>query len=42
MKKDGNAVIHAAVTVSSSEQLDTLLHRLRTVHDVIAADRAAF
>lgn len=42
MKKNGNAMIHATVTVSSAEQLDTLLNRLRTVHDVISADRAAY
>ncbi len=42
MKKDGNAMIHATVSVSSAEQLDTLLNRLRTVRDVISADRAAY
>ena len=42
MRKDGNAMIHATVSVSSAEQLDTLLNRLRTVRDVISADRAAY
>ncbi|MBQ9905166.1 MAG: hypothetical protein IJM46_00145 [Oscillospiraceae bacterium] len=36
------AMIHATVSVSSAEQLDTLLNRLRTVRDVISADRAAY
>ena len=42
MKKNGDALIHATVLVSSTEQLDTLLNRLRTVRDVISADRAAY
>ena len=42
MKRSGNAMIQATVAVSSPEQLDTLLNRLRTVHDVISADRAAY
>ena len=42
MRKDGDAMIHATVSVSSTEQLETLLNRLRTVRDVISADRAAY
>ena len=42
MKKNGNAIIQATVMVTSQEQLDTLLSRLRSVHDVISADRAAY
>ena len=42
MKKDGNAMIHVTVSVTSPEQLDTLLRRLRTVRDVLSADRAAY
>lgn len=40
MLKSGNAMLDATVSVSSREQLDTLLSRLRSVRDVITADRA--
>ena len=42
MLKDGNAMLNATVAVSSLEQLDTLLNRLRTVRDVLSAERAAY
>ena len=42
MRKDVNAIINVTVSVTSLEQLDTLLRRLRTVRDVISADRAAY
>jgi len=42
MRKDGNAMIQVTISVTSVEQLDTLLRRLRTVRDVISADRAAY
>lgn len=39
--KSGDARLDATVSVSSREQLDTLLNRLRSVRDVITAERAA-
>ena len=42
MLRDGNAMLNATVSVSSLEQLDTLLNRLRTVRDVLSAERAAY
>ena len=42
MLKSGNAMLDATVSVSSREQLDTLLNRLRGVRDVITADRASY
>ncbi len=41
MLKNGNAMLDATISVSSREQLDTLLNRLRGVRDVITADRAS-
>ena len=42
MLKSGNAMLNATVSVSSTEQLNTLLNRLRGLSDVLAADRAAY
>ncbi|HAG13314.1 MAG TPA: (p)ppGpp synthetase [Ruminococcus sp.] len=42
MVKSGDAMLQATVRVSSLEQLQTLLTRLRSVRDVISADRAAY
>lgn len=42
MVKSGDAMLQATVRVSSVEQLDTLLNRLRAVRDVISADRAVY
>lgn len=40
--KNGNAILTATLTVSSAEQVNTLLGRIRGIRDVLAAERAAF
>ncbi|MCQ2416573.1 MAG: bifunctional (p)ppGpp synthetase/guanosine-3',5'-bis(diphosphate) 3'-pyrophosphohydrolase [Oscillospiraceae bacterium] len=40
--KSGDALLQASVRVSSLEQLENLLNRLRSIHDVISADRAIY
>ncbi len=40
--KNGNTVFEATITVSTAEQLQSLLMKLRHVRDVISADRAIY
>ena len=42
MRKDGNALLEATVSVASREALTGLLAKLHSVRDVISAERAAY